>query len=99
MELMAYAPLAKRKQEKYRAPMFNVVQEMMNPTMAAPMQTVMCQVLSFKRPDDRPARYPTMPETRYGGHVKTRVIVLLNPRAPMTVGKKLLNEQADRCMF
>ena len=31
--------------------------------------------------------------------MRTKVMVLLKPRAPTTVGKKLLNEHAERCMF
>jgi hypothetical protein len=31
--------------------------------------------------------------------VRTKVMVRLKPRAPTTVGKKLLNEQAERCTF
>lgn len=98
-ELTAYAPDAKRKQAMYRAAMSSVAQEMMKPTSAAPILAVMCHVLSFSLPDDQPTATPTTAETRYGGHVSTRVMVLLKPKLPITVGKKLLNEQALRCMF
>lgn len=36
-----------------------------------------------------------MPEMRYGGQVRTRVMVSLKPRDPTTVGKKLLKLHAD----
>ena len=98
-ELTAYAPDAKRKQETYRAAVFMVTQEMIKPTMANPMLIVMCQVRSFSFPEVRPTKYPTKPETRYGGQVRAKVMVLLKPSEPMTVGKKLLNEHAERCMF
>lgn len=83
----------------YRAGVFNVAQEMTKPVSAAPILAVTCQVLSLSLPEDQPTKMPTTPETKYGGQVSTRVIVRSKPRLPTTVGKKLLKEQADRCMF
>lgn len=98
-ELTAYAPDAKRKQAMYRAAVSSVAQEMMKPTSAAPILPVMCHVRSFNLPEDQPTATPTTAETRYGGHVSTRVMVLSKPKLPTTVGKKLLKEQALRCIF
>lgn len=98
-ELTAYALDANKKQDRYRAATFIVAQDMMKPISAAPIHTVMCQVLSLYFPDVKPTTTPNNPEIRYGGHVKTSVMVRLKPRLPTTVGKKLLKLQADRCMF
>lgn len=83
----------------YRAAVLRVAQEIMKPISAAPMLAVMCQVLSLSLPDDQPTKMPTTPETKYGGQVSTKVMVWSKPRLPTTVGKKLLKEQAERCMF
>ena len=35
------------------------------------------------------------PDTRYGGHVRARVVFRLNPSVPTIVGKKFLKLDAD----
>ena len=87
------------KQAMYRATVFMIAQAMKNPPIASPMLPEMWYVLSLYLPEDRPTTKPKNPDTRYGGQVKTRVIVRLKPRVPSTVGKKLLKPQAERCMF
>ena len=72
-----------------RAGTLKVAQETTNPTNAVPMQAVICQARSLNLPEEIPTRMPKAPDTRYGGHVKTRVTVLSKPRLPTTVGKKL----------
>ena len=95
-ELTAYAPEANRKQEIYLAATFIVAHDMMNPTSAAPMQIVMCQVRSFRFPEDRATAKPTNAETRYGGQVNTKVIVSLKPRLPTTCFKPLTSSARRR---
>ena len=97
--LTAYTPDANRKQEMYRAGTLRVAHEMMKPTSAAPMQAVICQVRSFRLPEERATRNPARAETGYGGQVKTAVMILEKPRLSTKVGKKLLKLQALRCMF
>ena len=76
-----------------------VAQEIIKPIMATPMQPVICHVRSLNFPDERPTKTPTPPDTKYGGQVSTKVMVLLKPRLPTTVGKKLLKLHALRCIF
>jgi hypothetical protein len=97
IELQAYAPVQNRKQLKYRAPTFVVIQEMMKPTAANAIDKVICQLRSLRLPDDMAQRTETMPDTKYGGQVMTRVIVVENPSALMTDGKKELNPFDARC--
>jgi hypothetical protein len=44
----------------------------------------------LKRPDDQDTATDTKAEMRYGGQVKTRVIVRLKPNVCTTVGRKFL---------
>lgn len=53
-------------------------------------------VLSLNFPDDQDHAMEITPATRYGGQVRTRVIVWLNPKVSMAVGKKFLNPFAPR---
>ena len=62
-----------------------VADAMMNPTMAVVRPAVICQVRSWKRPDDHPKRIPAAPAKMKGGQVKTRVTVRLNPRVLTTL--------------
>jgi hypothetical protein len=70
--------------------MFKVAVPTMKPTIATAFESVMCQVRSLKRPDDQDTATDTKAEMRYGGQVKTRVIVRLKPNVCTTVGRKFL---------
>jgi hypothetical protein len=54
------------------------------------------QVLSLNLPEDHDHPIEINPAIRYGGQVRTRVIVSLNPRVWTAVGKKFLNPFAPR---
>jgi hypothetical protein len=100
-ELQAYAPLQNKKQAMYLAATLRVRHEITNPTMATNIGMVICQVLSLRLPELMAVQTETTPDTRYGGHVNTSVIVSLNPRAFTTVGKnelKLLEARCNVCM-
>lgn len=81
---------------KYRAPMFNVPHATANPTIASNLEIVTCQVLSLKWPDDHETATEVKVARRYGGQVRTRVIVELKPSVSTTVGMKFLNPLAER---
>jgi hypothetical protein len=50
---------------------------------------VICQVRSCIRPELQPVMIPATPAKRNGGHVKTRVMVVLKPRVLTTLENKL----------
>ena len=70
----------------------------MKPNTAIALAIVICQVRSFHRPDDQDQKTEMIPAIRYGGHVKRRVMVVLNPRVLTAVGKKFLKPLAARCI-
>ena len=63
--------------EIYLPTVFNVAAAATNPTTATALETVMCQVLSLSLPEDHETRIVTAPAIKYGGQVKTNVIVVL----------------------
>lgn len=110
-ELTEYAPIGKMKQATYLPAVFRVAAAIANPRTATERPAVICHVRSCKRPDDQPINRPPAPARRKGGQVMTSVMVVLKPRVLTTlrllaeftktdrstyVGKKLLNEQAER---
>lgn len=76
--------------------MFSVETAMMKPTMTMHLQMVMCSVRSFQRPDVHAMAIPMPAARRYGGHVRTRAMVLLSVRVLMTVGRKFWKPTDDR---
>jgi hypothetical protein len=79
MLFTAYVPMEKTNMAKYRTPVFRVEQPRTKPVIAINFATVMCHVRSLYRPEDIDQRIETMPAIRYGGQVRTRVIVVLKP--------------------
>ena len=67
-----------------------------NPTVATALEAVMCQVRSLSLPLDQETAMVMAPARRYGGQVRTRVIVEEKPRVWTTVGKKFLKPLAAR---
>ena len=94
-----YVAPTKRTIAKYRAPILSVAVPTMKPMIATALDPVMCQVRSLKRPDDQETRTDITPAMRYGGHVRTSVIVVEKPRVFTTVGRKFLKplENGARC--
>ena len=74
---------------------FRVAKAAMKPTVATILEIVMCQVLSLNLPEDQDTAMVIKPAIRYGGHVRTSVIVLLKPRVLTTVGKKFYDCQQN----
>lgn len=68
----------------------------MKPTIAITFETVICQVRSLYLPELQQTRILVKQAKRYGGHVRTRVIVVLKPKVLTTLGKKFLNPFAVR---
>ena len=77
--------MGKMKHATYRPAVFKVLAAMTNPTMATSSPPVMCQVRSCMRPELQPVAIPAAPASRKGGHVSTRVIVVLKPRVLTTL--------------
>ena len=67
-----------------------------NPIVATALEMVMCHVRSLNLPLLHETAIVTAPAIKYGGHVRTRVIVSLNPSVWTTVGKKFLKPLAAR---
>jgi hypothetical protein len=85
-ELTAYVPIQNTTMAKYRTPMLSELAPIMNPIMATDFDAVMCQVRSLNFPDSHETRMVDAPAIKYGGHVRTRVMVSLKPRVSTTVG-------------
>ena len=83
---------------KYLAPVFKVAQPVMKPTIATDLAIVMCHVRSLCFPELMAHMMDMKPAIRYGGHVSTSVIVVLNPSVSTAVGKKFLKPFEARCM-
>ena len=58
---------------------------MAKPAMARVSPAVMCHVLSCRRPELQPVKMPAAPATMKGGQVRTKVIVVSNPKVLMTL--------------
>lgn len=84
-ELTEYAPIGKMKQATYRPAVFNVLAATTKPMIETRSPAVMCHVRSCLRPELHPIAMPAAPAKMNGGHVKTRVIVLLNPKVFTTL--------------
>lgn len=72
----------------YRPARLSVAKAATKPTVATDLDMVMCQVRSLNLPEDQDTAIVMKPAIRYGGHVRTSVMVLLKPRVFTTVGKK-----------
>jgi hypothetical protein len=71
---------------KYRAPILRVAQPRTKPRIATLLAIVMCHVRSLYFPEDHDQYTLIAPAIRYGGHVKTKVMVVSKPRVSTTVG-------------
>lgn len=89
--LTEYAPTGKMKQAMYLPAVFSVDAAMAKPTMAIVRPVVMCQVRSWYLPELQPKRMPAHPAKINGGHVMTRVTVVLKPRVLTTLKQGLVN--------
>ena len=98
IELTAYVPMANTTIAKYLAPVLSVAQPNTKPNTAMLFATVICHVRSFLLPDEADQKTDMIPAIRYGGQVRTSVIVLLKPSVSTAVGKKFLKPLAARCM-
>lgn len=65
--------------------MLSVLAAITKPTIATKSPTVICHVRSCSRPELQPVKMPAAPASRNGGHVRTRVIVVLKPRVLTTL--------------
>lgn len=83
---------------KYRTPVFSVAAQSTKPKIAIDLATVICQVRSLNFPELYEYAIDKNPAIKYGGQVKTNVIVRLNPNVLTAVGKKFLNPLAAKCM-
>ena len=75
-----------RERLTYRTPIGLEVAAMTKPTIATDLEAVMCQVRSLNLPDNQDTRIVLAPAMRYGGQVRTRVIVRPKSRVSTTVG-------------
>lgn len=62
-----------------------ITQATTKPIVATALEMVMCHVLSLNLPEDQETAIVTKPAMRYGGQVRTKVIVSLKPRVSTTV--------------
>ena len=96
--LTAYVPMAKTTMAKYLTPVFRVAQASTKPVIAIIFATVMCHVRSLNLPELTDHAMEMKPAIRYGGQVRTSVIVVLKPKVSTAVGKKFLKPLAARCI-
>src|SRR5690349_8781665 len=75
---------------KYRGPIPEVAAEMMKPASAQEMGMTVCQYLSRVRSALQDTRAQTIQANRYGGAVRSRVLLRSLPMLLTTVGNKLL---------
>lgn len=94
----AYVPIENTHIAKYFAPVLRVANPSTKPNTATALATVICQVLSFQRPDDHDQKTEMIPAIKYGGQVKSKVMVVLKPSVSTAVGKKFLKPFAARCI-
>ena len=77
MLFTAYVPIANTTIAKYRAPVLSVAQPSTKPKTATDFAIVICHVLSLNRPELQDQNTEMNPAIKYGGQVRTNVIVLL----------------------
>ncbi|KAL2871396.1 uncharacterized protein BJX67DRAFT_342148 [Aspergillus lucknowensis] len=80
--------LSQRQPAKYLAHVYRVLHPRTKPKTAIAFATVICQVRSLTRPEFQDQIRAIAPAIRYGVQVRTRVIVVENPRVSTAVGKK-----------
>lgn len=84
--LTPYVPIVNTTIEVYLPTILSVAAAAIKPTTATALDAVMCQVLSLNLPEDQDTRMVTAPAIRYGGQVKTNVIVVLKLSVLTTEG-------------
>jgi hypothetical protein len=78
---------------------FSVAHPKTKPEMVIDLAMVMCHVRSFIRPEFHDQYTENAPAIKYGGQVRTGVIVVLNPRVSSSVGKKFMDPFAAKVLW
>lgn len=93
--LTPYVPIVNTNIAKYLTPVFKVAQPRTKPAIAINFETVMCHVRSLKRPEEIDQAMDIAPAIRYGGQVRTSVIVVLKPSVLADINILLSSQEGN----